>query len=413
MNSTEMTNLVRKELAETAKTIVVKIGTNVLSDDNLALNPKKISNLAEQVHALRTTGKKVVLVSSGSVGAGMMLLGLSERPKDLPHLQAAAATGQAHLIGLYDRAFRQHGYHAAQLLLTVDDFRNRTRYLNVRNTLRTLFEYGCVPIINENDTVSIDEIRSSFPIPTNETADSSSSDTIPIHSRQNFRGSKFSDNDQLAAMVVNLLEDPLLVILSVIDGLYDGDPSSSNSRVIPLIEQWDDSLFEHVSNECSSQGTGGMASKLAAVKRAVSVGENVILANGLDEDVLGKISRGENVGTAFLARGKNIPAWKRWIGFTVTPSGGFVVDEGARDAIVTAGKSLLPIGIDEIKGHFNMGEVISIIDQQGNEFARGLSNYDSEQAQYVIGRKKEEIIEELGEIPFTEAIHRDNLVVTH
>ncbi|MBL4883229.1 MAG: glutamate 5-kinase [Planctomycetaceae bacterium] len=421
-----MSNLVRKELAETAKTIVVKIGTNVLSDENLALDPARISKIAEQVDALRATGKQVVLVSSGSVGAGMTLLGLTERPKDLPHIQAAAATGQAHLIGLYDQAFRRHGYHAAQLLLTVDDFRDRTRYLNIRNTLRTLFEYGSVPIINENDTVSIDEIRSPFPVSPSVSGSASGSRTHSVSGsasgsksrsisgiRQSFRGSKFSDNDQLAAMVMSLLDQPLLVILSVIDGLYDGDPCSQNSQVISLVEKWDDSLFECVSDQRSSRGTGGMESKLAAVKKAVSVGENVILANGLDDDVLGRIARGEDVGTAFLARGKFIPAWKRWIGFTVTPSGGFVVDAGASKAIVESGKSLLPIGIKEIRGDFEMGEVVSIIDQQGKEFARGLSNYDSRQVQYLMGCRKEEILEKLGEIPFAEAVHRDNLVVTH
>jgi len=397
-----MSLLVRKELAETAKTFVVKIGTNVLSDDNLALDPNRIIQLAQQVDALRSAGKRVVLVSSGSIGAGMALLGLTRRPKELPHLQAIAATGQAHLIGLYDQAFRQHGYHAAQLLLTNDDFRDRSRYLNIRNTLRTLFEYGSVPIVNENDTVSIDEIR---PLSNSNSARTSNS------SRS--RGSKFSDNDQLAAMVMNLLDEPLLVILSVIDGLYDGDPTSSSSQLIPLVKQWDDSLYDCVCSDQSSLGTGGMESKLTAVKKAVSVGENVILANGLDDDVLGKIVRGENVGTAFLARGKTIPAWKRWIGFTVTPTGGFLVDAGAMKAVIESGKSLLPIGVKEIRGSFEMGEVVSVFDEKGNEFARGLSNYDSRQAHCLKGCRAANIAEKLGSVPFTEAIHRDNLVITH
>ncbi len=397
-----MSELVRKELAETAKTFVVKIGTNVLSDENLALDPKRVAQLARQVDALRSAGKKVVLVSSGSIGAGMTLLGLSERPKELPRLQATAATGQAHLIGLYDQAFRQHGYHAAQLLLTNDDFRDRSRYLNIRNTLRALFEYGSVPIVNENDTVSIDEIR---PLAKSNSARSSNSNRS--------RGSKFSDNDQLAAMVMNLLEEPLLIILSVIDGLYDGDPGSPNSQLISLVKQWDDSLFDCVCTSQSSLGTGGMESKLNAVKKAVSVGENVILANGLDEDVLGKIVRGENVGTAFLARGKTIPAWKRWIGFTVTPTGGFLVDSGARKAVIESGRSLLPIGVKEIRGTFEMGEVVSVFDENGKEFARGLSNYDSAQAHCLKGCREAEIAEKLGSVPFTELIHRDNLVITH
>lgn len=411
-----MSVLVRKELAETAKTFVVKIGTNVLSNNDQALDPRRISQLAKQVDALRSAGKRVVLVSSGSIGAGMMLLGLTERPQDLPHLQAAAATGQAHLIGLYDQAFRQHGYHAAQLLLTNDDFRDRFRYLNIRNTLQTLFEYGSIPIVNENDTVSVDEIR---PLGCNTT------DASPAHSggtktgnarrsiSNRSRGSKFSDNDQLAAMVMNLLDEPLLIILSVIDGLFDGNPASPDSKLIPLVEHWDDALYDCVCNDQSSLGTGGMRSKLNAVKKAVSVGENVILANGLDHDVLGKIVRGENVGTAFLARGKSIPAWKRWIGFTVTPTGGFLVDEGAKKAVVELGRSLLPIGVKEIRGSFEVGEVVSVYDEKGNEFARGLSNYDSGQAHALKGCRQANISREMDDSRFPEAIHRDNLVITH
>lgn len=404
-----MTSLLRKELSETAKTFVVKVGTNVLSDEKLALDPARIGRLAEQVHLLRQAGKQVVLVSSGSIGAGMTLLGLTERPRDLPHVQAAAATGQAYLIGMYDQVFRQYGYHAAQLLLTADDFRNRSRYLNVRNTLRTLFEYGCVPIINENDTVSVNEIRPLFAnSPLRESRETANwpagrPKTMP-------RGTKFSDNDQLAAMVTNLLDAPLLIILSVIDGLYDGDPNSPGSRVISTIETWDDHLFDLVASHQSSRGTGGMQSKLLSVKRAVSVGENVIIANGHDDCILEKILAGEEVGTAFLATGKFLPAWKRWIGFTVNPQGSFIVDDGARRAVVESGTSLLPIGIREVQGEFEMGEVVSIKDLQGHEFARGLTNYDSLQARLVMGCRKEEILARSGQMSFLEAIHRDNLV---
>ncbi|MCA8984795.1 MAG: glutamate 5-kinase [Planctomycetaceae bacterium] len=402
-----MTSLVRRELSETARTFVVKVGTNVLSDEKLALDPGRIARLAEQVHALRMAGKQVVLVSSGSIGAGMTLLGLKERPRDLPHVQAAAATGQAHLIGIYDQAFRQHGYHAAQLLLTADDFRNRSRYLNVRNTLRTLFEYGCVPIINENDTVSVNEIRSPF-------ANAQFRESEPLvggRCKALLPGTKFSDNDQLAAMVTNLLDAPLLIILSVIDGLYDGDPRNPASRVISTVEKWEDRLFDCVGSSQSSRGTGGMQSKLMSVKRAVSVGENVIIANGHDNRVLEKILAGEEVGTAFLATGRFIPAWKRWIGYTVNPLGSFVVDDGARRAMVESGTSLLPIGIREVQGEFEMGEVVSIKDLHGIEFARGLTNYDSVQARNVLGCRKEEILARSGSMSFLEAVHRDNLVI--
>jgi len=402
-----MQNLVRQELVNSARTFVVKIGTNVLSDEHNGLDPARVAAIAEQVDALRSGGKRVVLVSSGSIGAGMQLLGLKERPRDLPHLQAAAATGQAHLIGIYDQAFRKHGYHAAQLLLTADDFRNRSRYLNVRNTLHTLFEYGCVPIINENDTVSVNEIAPAFPaLPNPEET------PLPIRQAANPPGTKFSDNDQLAAMVTNLLDAPLLIILSVINGLYDGDPRDPDSKVISLVEQWDDALFDCVGSSRSSGGTGGMKSKLNAIRNAVSVGENVILANGSDNNVLAKILHGEDVGTAFLARGKFMPAWKRWIGFTITPRGSYIVDNGAEQAIIKSGKSLLPIGIREIRGNFEMGEVVSIRTPNGQEFARGLSNYNSDQARQLMGCRTDEILARSGHIPFLEAVHRDNLVLT-
>src|SRR5687768_7394850 len=207
-----MQNLVRREVVDTARTIVVKIGTNVLSQEDGSLDVDRLKSLAEQIHRIHSTGKKVVIVSSGSVGAGMSLLHLKERPRDLPHLQAAAATGQAHLIRLYDDVLRPHGYRAAQMLLTGNDFKTRARYLNVRNTLHTLFEYGVIPIINENDTVSVAEI-------------------------------KFGDNDQLAAMVTNLMTEPLLIILSVVNGLYDGDPNLPGAKPISLVERWTDSLL--------------------------------------------------------------------------------------------------------------------------------------------------------------------------
>jgi len=400
-------DLVRQELVNSSRTFVIKIGTNVLSTNEQALDPDRIAAIAEQVDTIRSAGKRVVLVSSGSIGAGMRLLGLKRRPRDLPHLQAAAATGQTYLIGLYDQAFRQHGYHAAQLLLTADDFRHRARYLNVRNTLHTLFEYGCVPIINENDTVSVEELTPPISKPLEEHLAS-------VHSARQtpaVPASKFSDNDQLAAMVTNLLEAPLLVILSVIDGLFDGDPTLETSCLLPLIEEWNDELFECVGESRSVGGTGGMLSKLMAIKRTVSVGENVILGNGADNKTLVRILNGESVGTAFLARGKPVPAWKRWIGFTVNPRGSYLVDEGARKALVNAGKSLLPIGVKKIDGIFEIGEVVSIRTPDGHEFARGLSNYPSDQALKFIGQRSEEIRANAGSVPFREVVHRDNLVV--
>lgn len=376
-----MVNLVRREVVETARVIVIKIGTNVLSRDDDSLDVARITQLAEQIHHIRQTGRRVVVVSSGAVGAGLGLLGLRQRPSDLPHLQAAAATGQAHLIHLYDECLRRHGYHAAQLLLTADDFAHRDRYLNVRNTLTTLFEYGAVPIVNENDTVSIDEIR-------------------------------FGDNDRLAALVTNLLHAPLLVILSVVDGLFDKAPDAADSRLIKQIDHWDDSLLACVADEQSSRGTGGMRTKLDAVRTATAVGESVILANGTRPNVLMEIMNGEEVGTLFLAKGAAVPAWKRWIGYTVSPKGRFVVDDGARKAVERSGRSLLAIGITDVVGDFAKGEVVALTDTHGDEFARGLSNYDSTGARTIAGKRTEEIATLLGSLPYAEVIHRDHLVVT-
>ncbi len=376
----EIKNLVRREVIETARTLVIKVGTNVLSNQDDSLDGDRIVSLTKQIQRVLKTGRKVVVVSSGAIGAGMDLLGVNRRPDDLPHLQAAAATGQARLIRLYDDCLQKHGYHASQLLMTANDFKHRNRYLNVRNTLNTLFEYPVVPVINENDTVSIEEI-------------------------------KFGDNDHLAAMVTNLLPAPLLVILSIVDGLYDGNPTNSHSRVIPLVEEWDDALFGLAFDEGSRRGTGGMRSKLEAVRTATAVGENVIIANGTKADVLDKILAAEEIGTLFLAKGEAVPAWKRWIGYTLPPKGRFAVDDGARDALLESGRSLLAIGITAVEGDFMQGEVVTLSDANRVEFARGLTNYDSNDARAISGKRSDQIVEVLGGLPYTEVIHRDNLVV--
>ena len=377
----EIANLVRREIIDTAKIVVVKVGTNVLSRDDETLDIERIEALAEQIYRLRESGRKVVLVSSGAIGCGLSLLKLKKRPDDLSHLQAAASIGQANLIRLYDDCLRKHGFHAAQLLLTANDFKQRGRYLNVRNTLLTLFEYGALPIVNENDTVSVEEIR-------------------------------FGDNDRLAALVANLLQAPLLVILSVIDGLYDGDPAKPESKVIRLVEKWDESLLGLATDTKSSRGTGGMQTKLDAARIATACGGNVIIANGKQTRVLDEILDGKEVGTLFLAQGVEVPAWKRWIGYNVPPRGRFVLDAGARQAIEKQGKSLLAIGIKSVQGEFEKGQIVSLINEMGEEFARGLTNYNSAEVAKIAGKRSDGIAEILGKVPYAEVIHRDNLVVT-
>jgi len=370
----------RRSVIDRARTIVVKVGTSVLSKSDDTLDEERLDSLAAQLHQLRLTGRRVVLVSSGAIGAGIGLLGLEKRPDDLPHLQAAAAVGQAHLIHRYDDCLRKYGYRAAQLLLTANDFRSRTRYLNVRNTLSTLFEYPILPIINENDTVSISEI-------------------------------KFGDNDRLAALVSHLLESPLLVILSVIDGLYDGDPKLPQSRVIPLIDEWSESIRGLATDDKSSRGTGGMHTKLDAARTATAVGVNLIIASGKTPNVLNQILAGEDVGTLFLARRDPLPAWKRWIGFSATPRGRLQLDDGACRALESQGKSLLAAGIREVQGEFAADDIVALIRPDGGELGRGVTNYRADDLRRIAGQKTDRVRELLGPEAIDEVIHRDNLVV--
>ncbi len=376
-----MTSSIRQQVVQLARTIVVKVGSNVLSRPDDQLDSERIASLAEQIARIRKTGRQVVVVSSGSVAAGIGRLMLNRRPNDLPHLQAAAAAGQAHLIRTWDEAFTRHGFHAAQILVTANDFKNRRRYLNVSNTIHTLFEYGAVPVVNENDTVSIEEI-------------------------------KFGDNDRLAAMVTNLLTDPLLVMLSVVDGLFDGNPDLAGSQRISMVDHWREDLFDLAFDQISSRGTGGMQSKLEAIRMATAVGESVIIAAGTAPGILDHIMAGEDVGTLFLANKETVPAWKRWIGYTVEPKGRLYLDPGAVRAVRENGKSLLAIGIARCEGEFELGELVALLDEQGQEFARGLTNYDSETLRRIQKMRSEEIRQVLGHLPYGSVVHRDNLVIT-
>ncbi len=377
-----MNDLVRQEIATAADTIVVKLGTRVLTHADGTLDEDQISRLGDEVCQLIDLGHKVVLVSSGAVGAGMSQLGLTQRPADVARLQAVAAVGQARLIEAYDGTFRKHGRTAAQVLLTADDLDNRPRYLNVRNTLRALLDFHTVPIINENDTVAVDELVATF-----------------------------GDNDRLAALVTNLLRAPLLVILSDVEGLFDGDPQLEQSRLISTVTELDESVLSWVRDRRSGLGTGGMASKLNAARIATTAGENVIVASGRQPGVLLRIVRGEEVGTLFLAQGKSITPRKRWIGFSAQPCGRITVDAGAHAAIVNQGRSLLAIGIVEVTGQFHKGDLVTLCDQQGHEIARGLSNYHADEIQRIRGLRSDRIAQVLGHRPYEEVIHRDNMAV--
>jgi glutamate 5-kinase len=377
-----MIDPVRQEVIALAHTAVIKVGTNVLAGPDGTLEQERIEHLAEQIHNLREQGRRVALVSSGAIGAGVGRLGLARRPTDLRHLQACAAVGQTFLMRAWEECLARHGIPTAQILLTAGDFDSRTRYLNARNTIVTLFEFGCLPIINENDTVSIAEIR-------------------------------FGDNDHLAALVTNLLQAPLLVLLSVVDGLYASDPDSAAEApaLLSTVTNIDGSVMDRAGPGRSTLGSGGMRSKLRAARLATVAGESVVIANGRREGVLDDLFRAEPVGTLFLPQDRTLPAWKRWLGYTAQPRGRLIVDAGAENAVRTQGRSLLPIGVVQVAGSFGKGDVVTLVGPEGEEFARGLSNYAAGELDRVRGLRTEQIRELLGAVPYEEVVHRDNLVV--
>lgn len=381
-----MSDLVRQEIATEADPIVVKVGTRVLTHPSGELDESRVADLAEQLIAIGAgKERRIVLVSSGAVGAGIGRLGLKKRPTDLASLQAAAAIGQSHLIEIYNGAFGKQGHYAAQVLLTADIVDDRQRYLNVRNTLRSLFDFGAIPIVNENDTVRTDELSRNV-----------------------------GDNDRLAAMVANLLHAPLLIILSDVEGLYDGDPNDPQSKVITTVDSIDDDTLAHVMGPNHSGialSKGGMASKLEATQIVTGAGHHVILANGRRPNVLVDLLNGEPLGTLLVGQGNLVNARKRWIGWAVQPKGSLSLDAGAVRAVEERGSSLLPVGIARVNGTFENGDVVSLCDESGEEIARGLTNYASTDLWKIVGEPTERVAEILGRMPYVEAVHRNNLTL--
>lgn len=373
---------IRKEILSGVNKIVVKIGTRVLTNEDGFLDKHQIMELSKQIIKLRSSGYSVVVVSSGSIGAGISALGLQKRPGSLPELQAAAAIGQGKLIEVYNECFKKHGYHAAQLLLTRQDFEDRQRYLNTCNTLSALLNFKTIPIINENDTISVEEIT-------------------------------FGDNDILSALVTNLLRADLLILLSSVDGLYTTPPTSGKScSVLSVVDSISADIKKLAFKQKTKEGVGGMKSKLEAAGIVAGSGEAVIIANGRQPDILSKIMNYDNVGTLFLPYRKKIASRKRWIGFIARPKGEVYIDEGALDALQKKGKSLLPSGVIKIDGNFVKGDVVSIVNVNENrEIARGLMNYSAEEAQKIKGLRSSLIKKTLGYKPYDEIIHRDNMVL--
>jgi glutamate 5-kinase len=378
----------RSRVIDAAEVWVVKVGSRVLTDRQGQLDRLQIQNLARQLVTLAEGSKElaprqVVLVSSGAVASGVGRLGLPSRPKDLATLQAVAAIGQAHLIQVYEQTFSEYGRHAAQVLLTAADLDDRVSYLNVRNTLTSLLDLRAIPIINENDTVAVDELKTTF-----------------------------GDNDRLAAMVAGLFHRPLLVILSDVRGLYDRDPVDSDAQILSTVPEVNAATEELVRDRKTGISKGGMASKLSAARFVTNSGQGVIIAWGREENVLPRLAAGEELGTLFLPQARGLTSKKRWIGFSAQCEGQLVVDDGAVQAMQVGGRSLLAIGVRDVQGSFVKGDAVAVVDQQGVEIARGLTNYSAPEVRQIRGCHSDRIAEILGECPYQEIIHRDNLALS-
>lgn len=376
------TDPTRLKIVNDATAVVVKVGTRVLTAADGRLDRDRIGALSEQLCRLADSGRQVVMVSSGAVGAGVGKLGLPSRPAGLAQLQAVAAIGQTDLIQAYDHSISRRGRHAAQVLLTASDLRRRSGYLHVRNALTQIHAYGAIPIINENDSVSVGELMTTF-----------------------------GDNDRLAASVAGLLSGAVLVILSDIDGLYDGPPDEPSSKRVSLVRELSADVFALARDRVSMSSKGGMASKLHAAETATSHGHPTIIGPGRDDTVLDKIFRGEDVGTLFLPTSRGIRGRRRWIGSAAHVEGKLTIDDGATRAIAQQDRSLLAIGIRGVSGDFRRGAVVSLCDAQGNEIARGLTNYPSDEVEKIRGLASDKIAEVLGHRPYEVVVHRDNLVV--
>jgi glutamate 5-kinase len=372
----------RKTIFSKARRIVIKVGSAVLTSSEQGLDQNRIERLAADISAIMAQGREVVLVSSGAIAAGLAKLGL-KRTKGMPLSlkQAAAAIGQSGLMWMYEKTFSTHGKKVAQVLLTREDLSNRTRFLNARNTLQTLLDHGVIPIINENDTVSVAEI-------------------------------KFGDNDNLSSMVVHLTDADLLVILSDIEGLYTADPKRDPSAMlIPLVEKITSEVERYAGDSHTSIGTGGMCSKLMTAKKVGAYGAPMVIVNGKKNGVLQALFDGAEVGTLFLPKPDKQDSRKHWIAYTVCSNGRVMVDDGALDALMHKGRSLLPGGIVKAEGNFKAGDCVTCVDRHDIAFARGLVKYSSADLDLIKGLKTSQIESVLGHKDYDEVIHRDDLVI--
>jgi len=364
-----------------ASRIVVKVGSSLVTNEGRGIDHDAVARWAGEIARLAEAGKAIVLVSSGAIAEGMQRLGWSTRPRAIHDLQAAAAVGQMGLVQAYERAFARHALRTAQVLLTHDDLSDRRRYLNARTTLTTLIALRVIPIINENDTVTTDEIR-------------------------------FGDNDTLGALVTNLIEADLLVLLTDQPGLFSADPRTHPAATLVRTARAGDPALEAMAGGAGSDiGRGGMLTKVLAAKRAARSGASTIIACGREADVLTRLARGEPLGTTLTAERSSLAARKQWLADHVRLAGRLTLDSGAVHALVRDGKSLLPIGVVAVSGDFGRGEVVGCIGPDGREVARGLVNYGAQEAARIVRRPSSEIESVLGYVDEPELIHRDNLVL--
>ena len=370
-----------KSLLVDAKTLVVKVGSSLVTNNGEGLDQAAIAAWASQIAQLVRVGKQVVLVSSGAVAEGMQRLGWKKRPTAVNELQAAAAVGQMGLVQMYETCFTQYGLHTAQVLLTHDDLADRKRYLNARSTLRTLLDLKVIPIINENDTVVTDEIR-------------------------------FGDNDTLGSLVANLIEADALVILTDQHGLYSADPRKDpKAQFIQHAIAGTPALEAMAGGAGSSVGTGGMLTKILAAKRASRSGAHTVIASGREPDVLVRLAQGEIIGTHLQATQMKTAARKQWLADHLQLRGKLTLDNGAVKVLKQDGKSLLPIGVTAVEGSFERGEVVACCDETGHEIARGLVNYSAAETARILKKPSSEIEKILGYVDEASLIHRDNLIL--
>ena len=370
----------RDQILAQAHRIVVKVGSSLVASKGSGLRPDRIEQLADDISKIKE-GREILLVSSGAIVSGIQKLGLKTFPTRLPVKQAAAAVGQSRLMWAYEKAFERVHQKVAQVLLTHQDLADRRRFLNSRHTLSALLQFGVIPIINENDTVSVDEIR-------------------------------FGDNDTLAAQVAHLVDADLLVILSDVEGLFTEDPRCNpDATLMPMIAEITSEIERRAGDSSSFEGTGGMASKIRAAKKVGEYGVGTLIINGETPGLLPAVFQGRQAGTFFLPRTRRLTSRKHWIAFTLRAKGQLVLDSGAVEALSWRGKSLLPSGIVEVHGDFEPGDAVSCLDPEGKEFAKGLINVSAEVLRKIKGLKTSEAQQVLGLQEYEEVIHRDNLVI--